>query len=171
MLLELVVENYAVVERLRVHFHAGLNLLTGETGSGKSIVVDALGLLLGGRASAEMIRTGEARARVAGIFEVRDQAAVRRLLEPAGLEVEDGELLIEREILASGKSRAFVGSRPVAVALLKDLAPFLFARGILARSLLHQLAQRPDIPAASGSREVDFDDASPLLGAGIRGAA
>ena len=90
MLLELVVENYAVVERLRVHFHAGLNLLTGETGSGKSIVVDALGLLLGGRASAEMIRTGEARARVAGIFEVRDQAAVRRLLEPAGLEVEDG---------------------------------------------------------------------------------
>jgi len=114
-----------VVERLRVHFHAGLNLLTGETGSGKSIVVDALGLLLGGRASAEMIRTGEARARVAGIFEVRDQAAVQKLLEPAGLEVEDGELLIEREILASGKSRAFVGSRPVAVALLKDLAPFL----------------------------------------------
>ncbi len=74
MLLELVVENYAVVERLRVHFHAGLNLLTGETGSGKSIVVDALGLLLGGRASAEMIRTGESRARVAGIFEVREQA-------------------------------------------------------------------------------------------------
>src|ERR1035441_711256 len=68
MLLELVVENYAVVERLRVHFHAGLNLLTGETGSGKSIVVDALGLLLGGRASAEMIRTGEARARVVDDF-------------------------------------------------------------------------------------------------------
>ena len=125
MLLELVVENYAVVERLRVHFHSGLNLLTGETGSGKSIVVDALGLLLGGRASAEMIRTGESRARVAGIFEVREQPAVRRLLDPAGLEVEDGELLIEREILAGGKSRAFVGSRPVAVALLKDLAPFL----------------------------------------------
>jgi DNA repair protein RecN (Recombination protein N) len=72
MLLELVVENYAVVERLRVHFHAGLNLLTGETGSGKSIVVDALGLLLGGRASADMIRTGESRARVAGIFDVRE---------------------------------------------------------------------------------------------------
>src|ERR1700757_1289945 len=58
MLLELVVENYAVVERLRVRFHPGLNLLTGETGSGKSIVVDALGLLLGGRASADMIRAG-----------------------------------------------------------------------------------------------------------------
>jgi DNA repair protein RecN (Recombination protein N) len=125
MLLELVVENYAVVERLRVHFHAGLNLLTGETGSGKSIVVDALGLLLGSRASAEMIRTGAARARVAGIFEVRDQGALRRLLEPAGLEIEEGELLIEREILASGKSRAFVGSRPVSVALLRDMAPLL----------------------------------------------
>ncbi len=129
MLLELVVENYAVVERLRVHFHAGLNLLTGETGSGKSIVVDALGLLLGGRASADMIRTGESRAHVAGIFDVhegvRENGAIRRLLEPAGLEIEDGELLIEREILAGGKSRAFVGSRPVSVALLKELAPLL----------------------------------------------
>ena len=86
-----------------------MNLLTGETGSGKSIVVDALGLLLGGRASAEMVRTGEARARVAGIFDVRETAALRRALEPAGLETEDGELLIEREILAGGKSRAFVG--------------------------------------------------------------
>ncbi|MGA7239502.1 MAG: AAA family ATPase, partial [Bryobacteraceae bacterium] len=125
MLLELSVENYAVVERLRVHFHSGLNLLTGETGSGKSIVVDALGLLLGARASADMVRTGEARARVAGIFDIPEPAALRRLLEPAGLEIEDGELLIEREILASGKSRAFVGSRPVSVALLKELAPLL----------------------------------------------
>src|SRR5215831_17016311 len=125
MLLELVVENYAVVERLRVRFHGGLNLLTGETGSGKSLVVDALGLLFGGRASAEMIRSGESRARVAGIFEVRDHPGVRRLLEPAGFSIEDGELLIEREILAGGKSRAFLGSRPVAVSLLRELAPHL----------------------------------------------
>src|SRR4026207_2308071 len=104
MLLELVIENYAVVERLRVHFHAGLNLLTGETGSGKSIVVDALGLLLRGRAPSGMGRTGETRSRIAGIFDVREHAAVRRLLEPLGIEVEDGELLVEREILASGKS-------------------------------------------------------------------
>ena len=125
MLLELVVENYAVVERLRVHFHSGLNLLTGETGSGKSIVVDALGLLLGARASADMVRTGETRARVAGIFDVREHASLKKLLEPAGLEIEDGELLIEREILSGGKSRAFVGSRPVSAALLRDLAPHL----------------------------------------------
>ena len=125
MLQELVVENYAVVDRLRIRFHPGLNLLTGETGSGKSIVVDALGLLLGARASAEMIRTGESRAHVAGIFDVRDSLPIRRLLETAGIESDDGELLVEREILAGGKSRAFVGSRPVAVSLLKDLAPFL----------------------------------------------
>jgi DNA repair protein RecN (Recombination protein N) len=165
MLLELVVENYAVVERLRVHFHAGLNLLTGETGSGKSIVVDALGLLLGGRASAEMIRTGEARARVAGIFEVREQADVRRLLELAGLEVEDGELLIEREILAGGKSRAFVGSRPVAVALLKDLAPFLGdIHGQHDQQLLFSSeAQRDMLDAFAGNREL-LDNAARLYG-------
>ena len=125
MLVELLVENYAVVDRIRVRFRAGLNLLTGETGSGKSIVVDAFGLLLGGRASAEMVRSGEARARVAGIFDVRDRPDVRALLDPAGFSIEDSELLIEREILAGGKSRAFVGSRPVAVSLLRDLAPLL----------------------------------------------
>jgi DNA repair protein RecN (Recombination protein N) len=125
MLVELLVENYAVVDRIRVRFHAGLNLLTGETGSGKSIVVDAFGLLLGARASAETIRSGETRARVAGIFDVRDRADVRALLDPAGIAVEDSELLVEREILAGGKSRAFVGSRPVAASLLRELAPML----------------------------------------------
>src|SRR5205085_8207985 len=112
MLLELVVDNYAVVERLRVHFHAGLNLLTGETGSGKSIVVDALGLLLGGRASGDMVRSDMDRARISGIFEVPRNEGVAGLLESAGVESEDGELLIIREILAGGKSRAFAGSRP-----------------------------------------------------------
>jgi len=125
MLLELTIENYAVIERLCVRFHTGLNLLTGETGSGKSIVVDALGLLLGGRAFADMVRAGAARARVAGIFEVGNSAPVRRLLEPAGIEIEEGELLLEREVLAEGKSRAWMGSRPVAASLLKELAPYL----------------------------------------------
>jgi DNA repair protein RecN (Recombination protein N) len=124
VLVELVVENYAVIEKVRVRFHPGLNLLTGETGSGKSIVVDALGLLLGGRASSEMVRTGAQRARIAGIFEVASPA-LARLLESAGLETEDGELLIEREILANGKSRAFVANRPATAALLRDLAPHL----------------------------------------------
>ena len=125
MLLELAVENYAVIDRLRVRFHPGLNLLTGETGSGKSIVVDALGLLLGSRASPEMVRSGEARARVSGLFDIPENGALRAILEPAGIEPEDGELLIEREILANGKSRAFIASRPATIALLKDVAPHL----------------------------------------------
>ncbi len=125
MLLELVVENYAVIERVHVRFEPGLNLLTGETGSGKSIVVDALGLLFGGRASQESVRTGAARARISGVFEVPREAAFARLLESAGIEAEDGELILEREISAEGKSRAFAGSRPITVGLLRDLAPFL----------------------------------------------
>ena len=119
------VENYAVIERVRVRLHPGLNLLTGETGSGKSIVVDALGLLLGARASAEMVRTGADRARVSGVFEIALTPALSKLLEDAGVEPEDNELLIEREIQSNGKSRALVGNRPATAALLKDLAPHL----------------------------------------------
>jgi DNA repair protein RecN (Recombination protein N) len=117
---ELVVENYAVVDRLRVRFHTGLNLLTGETGSGKSIIVDALGLLLGGRSSAEMIRTGEEKARVSGVFDSSD--AVGKVLARAGFDTENSELLLEREILANGKSRVFVDSRPATVAFLREIA-------------------------------------------------
>ena len=125
MLLELLVENYAVVEHVRVRFHTGLNLLTGETGSGKSIVVDALGLVLGARASAEMVRSDTERARVSAIFEAPRDRACLGLLDQAGVTIEDGELLIEREVLAGGKSRAFLGSRPVTAALLRELAPYL----------------------------------------------
>ncbi len=125
MIAELAVENYAVIERLRVRFHRGLNLLTGETGSGKSIVVDALGLLFGGRASSEMVRAGADRARISGIFEVTSTPSLKKLLDDAGIELEDNEILVEREILANGKSRAFVASRPVTGALLRDLAPHL----------------------------------------------
>jgi DNA repair protein RecN (Recombination protein N) len=125
MLVELAVENYAVIEKVRVRFHRGLNLLSGETGSGKSIVVDALGLLLGARTSAEMVRTGADRARISGIFEIVATPALGRLLEDAGIEPEENELLVEREILAGGKSRAFVGNRPATAAFLKELAPHL----------------------------------------------
>lgn len=125
MLVELAVENYAVIEKVRVRFHRGLNLLSGETGSGKSIVVDALGLLLGARASAEMIRTGSDRARVSGIFEISATPVLLKLLEDSGIEPEENEILVEREILANGKSRAFVGNRPATAALLKELAPHL----------------------------------------------
>ncbi len=125
MLVELMMENYAVIDRLRLRFHAGFNVLSGETGSGKSIVVGALGLLFGGRASPDLVRSGFDRARISGIFEVGESPAVRALLDPAGILLEDSELLVEREILANGKTRAFAGSRPVTVSLLKDLAGHL----------------------------------------------
>src|SRR5258708_18161758 len=108
------IENYAVVDRLRVRFHPGLNLLTGETGSGKSIVVDALGLLFGGRASADMIRSGQDRARVSGIFTVPD-------LGKLDLAVEDGELLIEQAILSGEKYRSFCISWPPSGSLLRSI--------------------------------------------------
>jgi DNA repair protein RecN (Recombination protein N) len=119
----LVVEDYAVVDRLRVRFHPGLNLLTGETGSGKSIIVDALGLLLGGRASSDMIRSGRERARVSGVFEIGTTAG--KVLEQAGFDAADSELLLDREIQANGKSRVYVNNRLASVALLKELAPHL----------------------------------------------
>jgi DNA repair protein RecN (Recombination protein N) len=114
---QLEIENYAVIEKLRVGFHPGLNLLTGETGSGKSILVDAFSLLLGARGSPELVRAGAERARVAGVFEI---AAA-----PAGVEIEDGELLIEREILANGKSRVYLNGRLSTVSALRELAPLL----------------------------------------------
>src|SRR5580693_5146243 len=123
MLHDLVIEDYAVVDRLRVRFHTGLHLLTGETGSGKSIVVDALGLLLGGRASADMIRSGKERARVSGVFEICQSG--RKILEQAGFDAEDCELLLDREIQSNGKSRVYVNNRPASVALLKELASHL----------------------------------------------
>ncbi len=125
MLHELDIESYAVVERLRVPFHAGLNVLTGETGSGKSIVVDALALLLGARASADVVRAGARKARVSGRFDPpRDQAAVARL-SSSGIDCDGDELIVERQVLASGNSRAYLNGSPVTVRLLRDLAPHL----------------------------------------------
>ena len=125
MLLELNIENYAVIEKLRVRFHPGLNLLTGETGSGKSIVVDALALLFGARAAKEVIRPGARRARIAGVFEVHETDELAAVLSESGVEMEDGELIVEREVLESGKSRAYVSGRVVTLGYLRRLAPVL----------------------------------------------
>ncbi len=126
MLVELIVENYAVVEAARIRFGEGLNVLSGETGSGKSIVVDSLGLLLGARASADMIRSGETKARVSGVFAVDPSPEFEAILGEAGIEhAADEELIVEREIAANGKSRAFVANRPVTTAFLRQLAPVL----------------------------------------------
>jgi len=124
VLLELRVENYAVIDSLAVEFAPGLNLLTGETGAGKSILIDALSLLLGDKASTEMIRHGAEKAVVSGVFE-SDENALTRILEENGVESEDGQFIIKREIAAGGKGRVFVNNQPATVALLRQLAPAL----------------------------------------------
>ena len=128
MLIELRLENYAVIDNAAVEFASGLNLLTGETGAGKSILIDALALLLGDKASSEVIRTGAERAVVSAVFECQGGAeqAIEKVLEHNGLdESEDGSLIIRREIAAGGKGRAFVNNQAATVAVLRQLAPHL----------------------------------------------
>ena len=107
------IENYALIAKLSIEFGTGLNLMTGETGSGKSIVVDALGLLLGAKGSSDLIRAGAERAVVSGEFSVRRGKALNAQLEELGLELEDDTLLIRRELNQSGKARVFIDRKSV----------------------------------------------------------
>lgn len=123
MLLELRAENYAVIDRASAAFGDGLNLLTGETGAGKSILIDALVLLLGGKASADVVRHGEEKAVVGCAFEMTPGAAA--VLDQNGIDAEGDEVLLRREILANGKGRVFVNNQPATVGVLRQLAPEL----------------------------------------------
>jgi len=154
MLRSLHIEDYTLIDRLDIEFQPGLNLLTGETGSGKSILVEALGLLLGDKASSELIRSGAERARIVGIFSPdtcppapagklpragRNSASsprpanqpsrweqVPKLLGECGIELGgDEELILQRDILPAGRSRIFINNQPATVGLLKSLAPYL----------------------------------------------
>ena len=123
MLVELRAENYAVIDHAIAAFGPGLNLLTGETGAGKSILVDALALLMGGKASAEVVRHGADKAVVACVFE--STAGAETILEENGIDADGSEIILRREILATGKGRVFVNNQPATVAVLKLLAPEL----------------------------------------------
>lgn len=125
MLRCLEVQQFALVEQLQLEFDEGLNLLTGETGSGKSILVDALSLLLGEKAHATMIRTGSEKAVVTGLFQLSEPAGLRSRLDAAGLNQAGDELVIKREIALSGKGRAFVNDQLVSVGFLKEIARYL----------------------------------------------
>jgi DNA repair protein RecN (Recombination protein N) len=123
MLVELRAENYAVIDHAIAVFGPGLNLLTGETGAGKSILVDALALLMGGKASAEVVRHGAEKAVVACVFE--STSVAENILEENGIDSEGNEIILRREILSTGKGRVFVNNQPATVAVLKQLAPEL----------------------------------------------
>jgi len=121
VLTELRVRDVAVIADARLELGARLNVLTGETGAGKSLLVDALALLLGERATAEMVRTGAARASVEGAFDVAGRADLLAALGEHGVEAEDGRLVLKREVQVSGRSRAWVNGSPVTVGVLADV--------------------------------------------------
>jgi DNA repair protein RecN (Recombination protein N) len=123
MLLELRAENYAVIDHAIAVFGPGLNLLTGETGAGKSILVDALALLMGDKASSDVVRHGADRAVVACVFESTPGAETT--LEANGIDAEGAEIILRREIQAGGKGRVYVNNQPATVNVLRQLAPEL----------------------------------------------
>jgi len=128
VLTELRLENYAVIDNMVVEFGPGLNLLTGETGAGKSILIDALALLLGDKASSDVIRAGAERSVISAVIELEGSAgkSVEKILDANGLdESDDGSLILRREIATGGKGRAFVNNQPATVTVLKQLAPHL----------------------------------------------
>jgi DNA repair protein RecN (Recombination protein N) len=121
MLRFLRVRNFALIDQLELHFEEGFNLLSGETGAGKSIIVDALGLLAGSKASGEMVRTGESRAVVEAIFETDVRADLDRL----GLDTEGGDVIVRREISSDERNRVYINNQPSTVSALRELAPLL----------------------------------------------
>jgi len=155
VLLELRVENYAVIDNVAVEFAPGLNLLTGETGAGKSILIDALALLLGDKASTDAIRHGTDKAIVSAVFEA-DSPAIGAALEANGIDWADDQCILRREIAVGGKGRVFVNNQPATVTVLKQLAPHLAVihaqnEAVLAFDAGSRLALLDSFAAADGA--------------------
>ncbi|MCM3873545.1 MAG: DNA repair protein RecN [Pyrinomonadaceae bacterium] len=133
MLSLLNISNIALIDELRVEFGRGLNLLTGETGSGKSIIVDALGILIGGRFTSDLLKTGAERGFIEGLFSVTPSPPLQAALAAAGIEVETGneeataetDIIIRRELSAPGRNKIFINNQLATQSLLRELRPFL----------------------------------------------
>jgi DNA repair protein RecN (Recombination protein N) len=121
MLTELRIRNFAIIEQVTLPLGEGFNVLSGETGAGKSIIVGALGLLLGERASADLIRTGADKATVEGVFDVAKLKGIVALADDHGIEVEDDTLVLKREIAANGRGRAWVNGATVTATVLAEI--------------------------------------------------
>src|SRR5262250_655056 len=144
--------NFALIDQLELNFNSGFNLLSGETGAGKSMIVDALGLLAGSKASPEMVRTGESRAVVEGIFEADIQAG----LEQLGLDSDGDEVIIRREISNDERNRVYINNQPSTVSALREVAPCLL-------DIHGQHEQQTLLDSANQLALIDtFADAEPL---------
>ena len=121
MLTDLYIKNFAIIDNLHVEFGPGLNILTGETGAGKSIIIDAVNLILGGRASTDLVRTGTEEATVEALFDLSGHPGICSALAETGIEC-DGELLVKRVVSRSGKNRVFVAGGLSTTAVLGDLS-------------------------------------------------
>ncbi|MGB9080048.1 MAG: DNA repair protein RecN, partial [Desulfuromonadaceae bacterium] len=124
MLTDLTIKNVAIIDTLQITFKPGLTVLTGETGAGKSIIIDAVGLIMGGRASSDLIRSGEEEAVVEALFDISDLPDIRQQLMEAGFDAAD-ELLIKRSLSRGGKNRIFINGGMATLTLLTDIAPRL----------------------------------------------
>ena len=125
MLVELRIRNVAVIDAVSLPLGAGLNVLTGETGAGKSLIIGALGMLLGERAAADRVRQGSDRATVEGVFDITGRAELRRLLDERGLEVDDELVVLKREVASSGRSRAWINGSTVTATVLAEVGAHL----------------------------------------------
>ncbi|GAX90924.1 DNA repair protein RecN [Effusibacillus lacus] len=141
MLLELYVRNFALIEEISLHFGDGLNVVTGETGAGKSILIDALGLVLGGRSSSEMVRQGSDKAIVEALFHVTPGSRLSDVMQELGIDWEDDTLVVVREVSASGKSVCRINGRIVTVQTLRMIGSLLVD---LAGQHEHQSLLRPE---------------------------
>src|SRR5260221_386249 len=151
MLTELRLRNFAIIESLTLPLARGFNVLSGETGAGKSIIVGALGLLLGERASADLIRTGADRAAVEGVFDISDQPEIATLLDERGIDADDALLVLRREI-APGRARAWINGTTVSAGMLAEVGRLLvnLHGQHEAQTLLDTDAQRRILDAFAG---------------------
>jgi len=124
MIKTLLIKDYALIENIQVEFGKGLNIITGETGAGKSILIDAMGLLLGERASNEVVRKGSDKSIVEGIFDVSGNKKIIKLLTDNEIDVSD-ELIVRREVSLKGTNRCFLNDTPVTLNLIKEAGDLL----------------------------------------------
>ena len=141
MLLHLSIRNYLLVEQVDLDFAPGLTVLTGETGAGKSILIDALALALGERAEASVVRGNAARAEISAEFRIDNFPELQTWLDDTGIDHEDDELIMRRTIDASGRSRAFINATPVTLMQLKSAAEYLL--DIHGQHAYHARLRRP----------------------------